>query len=121
MVIAAPPCKNLSWATLDRFPEKQANGTQWRGLAFALFLWSAPADVVILEQGRSELSRFLGPPTQMFHPYHLPFGNEEQKTTFLWIRGTHLRIEYDETEGNWQRSHDLRIHDLDRREIERAR
>ena len=122
ILVAAPPCKNLAWASFDRFPEKQANGTQWRGLAFALLLWSAPADVVILEQGRSELSRFLGPPSQIFHPYHLRFGDEEQKTTFLWIRGSYLRIEYNgASEGNWQRSHDLRIHDLDRREIERAR
>ena len=122
VIVAAPPCKNLAWATTDQFPEKQRDGRQFRAVAFALLLWTASADAVVLEQGRSELARFLGPPSQIFHPRDLQGGLGEKKTFFLWIRGTSQRVELDGSgEGAWERSHNIRDVDPNTREIERAR
>ena len=77
---------------------------------------------MVLEQGRSELARFLGPPSQIFHPRDLQGGLGEKKTFFLWIRGTSQRVELDGSgEGAWERSHNIRDVDPNTREIERAR
>lgn len=104
-VVVAPPCKNTSWATASLFPEKQADGRQFAGLHFAFQLWCAPADAVLLEQSRGELSRFLGPPSQIIHPKHLKGGNGEVKTTCLWCRGHRTAMPLDgELVGEWRRS-----------------
>ena len=121
-VVAAPPCKNTSWATASLFPEKQADGRQFAGIHFALQLWCDPADAVLLEQSQGEMSRFLGPPSQILHPKHLKGGQGEVKTTCLWCRGHRAAIPLDgELVGEWRRSALVWINDADEREIERAR
>ena len=79
----------------------------WFAVTLALLIWTAPADAVFLEQARSELVRFLGQPTQIFHPKSLVGGERdgERKTTFAWIRGWHTLELTGNTVGEWQRVH----------------
>ena len=122
VVIAAPPCRNLCWSAAGTFQEKQQNGLQYFGFAFALLLWNLPADVIVLEQARSVLSRALGNPQMILHPKDLAGGNGEQKTTFLWIRHSNLRLLLDgDSIGSWQRAHDIFQVDKNKAEIEKAR
>ena len=119
-VYAAPPCKNLAWAGSCAFDRKRAYHLQFDGIMFAVLLWCAPADAIILEQPGSELAVYLGLPTQVLHPKDLKGGNGEQKLTMLWIRGWRPLTITGTGEGSWQRSHNVSVSDENRREIEKA-
>ncbi len=85
VIVACPPCKNLTWATACEYERKRANYEQWWSLAFCILLITAPGLHIGLEQPGSCLSNLFRPPYVMFHPRDLTNKEREQKLTMVWV------------------------------------
>lgn len=88
LMVAHPPCTHLCnmgvWWNHKR-PDRWAHTHEARD--FAESLWSAPIDLVCLENPPGWLTNNskLGNPSQTIHPWH--FGHEANKPYSLWLRG----------------------------------
>ena len=85
LVIAHPPCH---WGARSNTGEKARrllSGEHFSGAAFALLLYCAPADNLILEQPATELAELYRPPNQTLQT--TDFGVPWHKTWCLWTRG----------------------------------
>ena len=121
VIVACPPCKNLTWATTCEYGKKRANGEQWYSLAFCILLYTANAIHIWLEQPGSCLAKFLRPPDIMFHPRDLSDEETEQKLTMLWVVNGAIPALEGNGLGEWQRSHLARHTDANLQEMERSR
>ena len=85
LVIAHPPCTDLSWANGPAIHAKRKDGRTKEAAEFAmLFLESAPK-VCIENPVQGDLVFYLGRPTQTIDPWR--FGDPYQKRTGLWLFG----------------------------------
>lgn len=85
LVIAHPPCTDLSWANGGFLHAKRKDGRTAAAARFArLFLDSAPR-VCIENPARGDLVYWLGRPTQIVDPWR--FGDPYLKRTGLWLYG----------------------------------
>lgn len=85
LLIAFPPCTDLSKAGARWWPEKIADGRQQRAIDFVDTLWKAPIEKVCIENPVGALSTKWRKPTQYVEPWQ--FGDPYQKKTCLWLRG----------------------------------
>jgi site-specific DNA-cytosine methylase len=86
MVLAFPPCTNLSVSGARWFPGKVASGEQGRSVDFFMFFTRLHPDIkVAIENPIGIMSSRYRKPDQIVHPYD--FGHKEFKPTCLWLTG----------------------------------
>ena len=85
MLIAFPPCTDLSVSGAKHFAEKRADGRQQRALEFVQALLDAPIPRIALENPVGVISTQIRKPDQIVQPWM--FGEEATKTTCLWLKG----------------------------------
>lgn len=85
LIIAFPPCTDLSCACANLWPQKKKDGRQGMAFEFVKKIWGAPCEKVCIENPQGWLNTNWIPPTQTIHPYY--FGDPYYKRTCLWIRG----------------------------------
>ena len=85
MMIAHPPCTDLSVSGARHFAEKIADGRQQRALDFVRLLMAAPIPRIAIENPISVISSKIRKPDQIIQPWQ--FGHGETKATCLWLKG----------------------------------
>jgi hypothetical protein len=85
MIIAFPPCTDLAVSGARWFPEKRANGSQTRAIAFFKLFTEHTCTRIAIENPIGIMSTFYRKPDQIIQPYH--FGHKETKATCLWLKG----------------------------------
>ena len=82
LVIAFPPCTDLSLAGAVHWKAKQADGRQQRAADFFMRMWHAPAPHVAIENPRGYMAKYWKKPNQIVEPWW--FGDPYAKKTCLW-------------------------------------
>jgi hypothetical protein len=85
LMIAHPPCTDLSVSGARHFAEKIADGRQQRALDFVRLLMAAPIPRIAIENPISVISSKIRKPDQIIQPWQ--FGHGETKATCLWLKG----------------------------------
>lgn len=99
LVIAHPPCEDLSQAGARYWAQKQADGRQLAAADFFMKMIDLPPKTayVAVENPRGIMSKLYRPPDQVVQPWW--FGDPLSKTTFWWLRGRD--IPWYESAGEW--------------------
>lgn len=84
MIIAFPPCTDLTKMNASHWKIKQQDGRQQRAINFVKRIYDS-ADKVCIENPVGALSSFWMKPTQIVQPYY--FGDPYKKQTCLWLKG----------------------------------
>ena len=100
MVIAFPPCTDLSVSGARWFKEKQADGRQQKSIEFFLQFTRLSCKWAI-ENPIGVMSTTFRKPDQIIQPWQ--FGHGETKATCLWLNGLPKLIPTDVVEGREQR------------------
>ena len=85
MMIAFPPCTDLSVIGAKDWARKQADGRQQAALELVRALMLAPIRHIAVENPVGRISTAFRPPDQIIHPYQ--FGDPWMKRTCLWLTG----------------------------------
>ena len=87
LMIAHPPCTDLSVSGAKHFAAKRLVGRQQAGASFfmALVRRSAHIPMVAIENPVCVMSRLYRKPDQIIQPWQ--FGHGETKATCLWLKG----------------------------------
>lgn len=88
LIIAFPPCTDLSLAGARFWKQKQADGRQQAAAAFFMRMVDAPARHVAVENPRGIMSRLYRKPDQVIQPWW--FGDPFRKATCLWLKNLPL-------------------------------
>jgi len=88
LVIAFPPCTDLSLAGAVHWKAKQADGRQQAAAEFFMAMINAPAAHVAVENPRGIMTKLCRPPDQVVEPWW--FGDPYAKKTCLWLKGLPL-------------------------------
>lgn len=84
MLIAFPPCTNLSTAGLPAWERKQADGSQPRALDFVRTLMEADIPQIVIENPSGIINTSIRKPDQIIQPWQ--FGEPWRKRTCLWLK-----------------------------------
>ena len=84
MLIAFPPCTDLASSGARWFPEKQADGRQFRSIAFFMQFANADCPRIAIENPIGIMSRLWRKPDQIVQPWM--FGHQAMKATCLWLK-----------------------------------
>lgn len=84
LVVAFPPCTDLSGACGHLWPVKLADGRIDRSFEFVKRIWGS-SDVVCIENPQGWLNSNWKKPDQTIHPNY--FGDPYLKRTCLWLKG----------------------------------
>lgn len=86
LVIAHPPCTDLSQAGARYWAQKQADGRQREAISFFMKMYRMPRSeaYVVVENPRGIISQVFREPDQEVDPWW--FGNPVAKKTCLWYR-----------------------------------
>ena len=84
MMIAHPPCTDLSVAGARWFKEKRQNGSQQRSIDFFMEFTKTKIEKVCIENPVSIMSKVWRKPDQIIQPWM--FGDEASKKTCLWLK-----------------------------------
>jgi hypothetical protein len=101
MMIAFPPCTNLSSSGARWFLEKQANGSQYRSIQFFMEMINANIELIAVENPIGIMSTHYRKPDQIIQPWM--FGHGETKSTCLWLKGLPKLIPTNIVSGREQR------------------
>ncbi|MES2783394.1 MAG: DNA cytosine methyltransferase [Pseudomonadota bacterium] len=101
LMIAHPPCTDLSVSGARHFPAKIADGRQGRALDFVRSLMAAPVERIAIENPISVISSKIRKPDQIIQPWQ--FGHGETKATCLWLQGLPKLVPTDIVEGREQK------------------
>lgn len=85
LVVAFPPCTDLSAACAGYWAQKMEDGRIPRAKDFFLRLYEAPAPRVAVENSVGWMNTNWRKPDQVINPYQ--FGHSWKKRTCLWLRG----------------------------------
>lgn len=89
MVVAFPPCTDLSISGARWFKEKRLDGRQQRSIEFFMrFTELSGIERVAIENPIGIMSRLYRKPDQIIHPWQ--FGHGETKATCLWLKNLPL-------------------------------
>jgi site-specific DNA-cytosine methylase len=105
LMIAHPPCTDLSVSGARHFAAKIADGRQQRALDFVQLLMDAPIERIAIENPISVISSKIRKPDQIIQPWQ--FGHGETKATCLWLKNLPKLEATDIVEGREQRIHKL--------------
>jgi hypothetical protein len=85
LIIAFPPCTDLSLAGARFWAQKQADGRQARAAKFFMqMVYDAPARHVAVENPRGKMTELYRKPDQIVEPWW--FGDPYAKKTCLWLK-----------------------------------
>jgi hypothetical protein len=90
LVIAFPPCTDLSLAGAVHWKAKQADGRQEAAAEFFRKMAHAPAHRVAVENPRGIMTKLYRAPDQIVEPWW--FGDPFAKKTCLWTRGLPMLV-----------------------------
>jgi hypothetical protein len=85
LMIAHPPCTDLSVSGAAWFAQKRMNGRQQAGISFFMLLAKADIPKIVIENPISIMSSIWKKPDPIIQPWQ--FGHLEQKATCLWLKG----------------------------------
>lgn len=107
LMIAHPPCTDLSVSGARHFEAKRQLGQQQASASFfmALHRRSAHIPMTALENPVSVMSSLWRKPDQIIHPWM--FGHGETKATCLWLKGLPKLVPTNVVEGREARIHRL--------------
>lgn len=84
LVIAHPPCVDLSVSGAQYWPAKQQDGRQQAAIDFFLYCYNIRALYTAVENPVGVMSTVFRKPDQYIQPYD--YGHPESKKTGLWLR-----------------------------------
>ena len=88
MMIAFPPCTDLTVSGARHFEKKRANGSQQRSIDFFMQFINAPIEKIAVENPIGIMSNLYKQPSQIIQPWQ--FGDKSQKSTCLWLKNLPL-------------------------------
>lgn len=101
MIIAHPPCTDLSSSGARWFAEKQRDGRQQRSIDFFMLFTLLSCEKVAIENPIGIMSTKYRKPDQIIQPWM--FGHGETKATCLWLKGLPLLLPTDIVDGRENR------------------
>ena len=101
MIIAFPPCTDLSVSGARWFKEKIADGRQQRAIDFFMMFVNCDCEKIAIENPIGIMSTRYRKPDQIIQPWQ--FGHGETKSTCLWLKGLPLLKPTNIVEGREQR------------------
>ena len=84
LMIAHPPCTDLSVSGAAWFEKKKMNGSQQMSASFFMMLAKSDIPRIAIENPICIMSRLWRKPDQIIQPWM--FGHMEQKATCLWLK-----------------------------------
>ena len=84
MIIAFPPCTDLTVSGARHFAKKRADGRQQASIDFFMKFANAHCDRIAIENPVGIMSTHFRKPDQIINPWQ--FGHPETKKTCLWIK-----------------------------------
>lgn len=105
LMIAHPPCTDLSVSGARWHADKKMNGSQQAALSFVFLLSRAQVPRIAIENPVSIISTAWRKPDQIIQPWQ--FGHGETKTTCLWLKGLPGLRSTEVVEGRDNRIHRL--------------
>lgn len=103
LMIAHPPCTDLSVSGARHFVGKRLTGKQQSGASFFMMLAKADIPRIAIENPVSIMSSLYRKPDQIIQPWM--FGHGETKATCLWLKGLPPLKPTNIVEGREQRIH----------------
>ena len=103
LMIAHPPCTDLSVSGARHFERKQLDGSQYTSVAFFMKLIKADIPRIVVENPVCIMSTLYRKPDQIIQPWQ--FGHGETKATCLWLKGLPLLKSSNIVEGRESRVH----------------
>ena len=103
LMIAHPPCTDLSVSGARHFAAKIADGRQQAALDFVQRLLDANIPRIALENPISVISSKIRKPDQIIQPWQ--FGHGETKATCLWLKNLPKLVPTDIVDGREARVH----------------
>jgi len=88
MIIAFPPCTNLSSSGARHFWYKRQNGSQQFAINFFMMIANRDCPKIAIENPVGIMSSEFRKPDQIIQPYQ--FGHDASKKTCLWLKGLPL-------------------------------
>ena len=88
MVIAFPPCTDLTVSGARWFKQKQESGQQQKSIMFFEFFTLLKNRYIAIENPIGIMSKIYRKPDQIIQPWY--FGHPESKATCLWLKGLPL-------------------------------
>lgn len=85
MIIAFPPCTDLTVACSGLWPEKWADGRQPAAIKFVMDIYNSECEMIAIENPVGKLNTYWRKPDQIIHPFQ--FGDPFKKRTCLWLKG----------------------------------
>lgn len=85
LMIAHPPCTDLSVSGAKHFAGKRFNGSQYASVSFFMALVKASIPKIAVENPICIMSGLYRKPDQILQPWQ--FGHGETKATCLWLKG----------------------------------
>lgn len=101
MIIAFPPCTDLSVSGARYFAEKKADGRQQKSIDFFMRFANEDCPKIAIENPVGIMSTVWRKPDQIIQPWQ--FGCGETKATCLWLKGLPLLHPTEIVEGREQR------------------
>ena len=105
LMIAHPPCTDLSVSGARHFLAKRLYGRQQASASFFMMLAKSDIPRIAIENPVCIMSSLWRKPDQIIQPWQ--FGHGETKTTCLWLKGLHKLAPTDIVEGREQRIHKM--------------
>jgi len=105
LMIAHPPCTDLSVSGARHFPAKQKHGRQQASASFFLSLAKAGILRIAIENPVCIMSSLWRKPDQVIQPWQ--FGHGETKATCLWLKGLPKLTPTNIVEGRENRIHKM--------------
>ena len=103
MMIAHPPCTDLSVSGARHFEAKRIDGRQQASVSFFMMLAKADIPQIAIENPVCIMSSLWRKPDQVVQPYQ--FGHGETKATCLWLKGLPKLRPTNIVQGREQRVH----------------
>jgi len=85
LIVAFPPCQDLSRASGGSWAKKRASGAQQRSQEFFMAIANAPVERIAIENPPGIMTKAWRKPDQMINPCQ--FGDTWMKDTCLWLKG----------------------------------
>ena len=105
LMIAHPPCTDLSVSGARHFAVKRMDGRQQSGASFFIMLAKSGIPRIAIENPVCVMSSLWRKPDQVIQPWQ--FGHGETKATCLWLTGLPKLTPTDVVEGREQRIHKM--------------
>jgi len=105
LMIAHPPCTDLSVSGARHFQSKRMDGRQQASAAFFMMLAKADIPKIAIENPICIMSSIYRKPDQVVQPWM--FGHGETKATSLWLKGLPKLLPTNIVEGREARIHKM--------------